>query len=175
MPIYECELCKFSTPLKSNYSNHLSSKKHLLIRQLKPNDNLKQPIDNQETTKVAEVATEFICRYCDKPFSFRQSMNRHIKYSCTKNKDDLIEAIRLLNLQMEQQKKLLENQRQEFTKILDSQSEKLKKLEHFICNVEIHDSFNTVNHIQHFHLKIGENKDSPSDSELKSLFVKYSE
>ena len=185
MPLYECDLCKFSTHLKSNYSNHLSSKKHILISQLKPNikqpnDNLKQPMDNEKTTKVAEVATEFTCRYCDKRFAFRQSMNRHIKYSCTKDKDkdnDLIEVIRLLNVQMEQQKKLLENQRQEFTKILDAQGEQLEKLEHFICNLEIHDSFNTVNQIQHFHLKVlRENEESPlSDSELKSLFVKYSE
>ena len=179
MPVYDCDLCKFTTHLKSNYSNHLSSKKHILISQLKSNDNKKQPIDNEKTTKVAtevaEVATEFTCRYCDKRFAFRQSLNRHIKYSCSKNKEQLREVIRLLNLQMEQQRQLLENQRQEFTKILDLQTEKIEKLEHFTRNLEIHDSFNTVNHIQHFHLKIRENKDSPSDSELKSLFVKYSE
>jgi hypothetical protein len=102
-------------------------------------------------------------------------MNRHIKYSCTKNKDDLIEVVRLLNLRLDQQKQQLENQRQEFTKILDAQREKLEKLEHFIYNLEIHDSFNTVNHIQHFHLKVRENEESLSESELKSLFVKYSE
>ena len=185
MPVYDCDLCKFSTPLKSNYSNHLSSKKHILISQLnpnikQPNDNKKQPMDNEKTTKVAEVATfvatEFTCRYCDKPFAFRQSLNRHIKYSCSKN-NDLREVIRLLNQQIEQQKKLLENHRQEFTKILDSQTEKIEKLEHFISNLEIHDSFNTVNQIQHFHLKVlRENKESPfTDSELKSFFVKYSE
>jgi hypothetical protein len=141
MPVYECDLCKFSTHLKSNYSNHVSSKKHILISQLKPdtkqpNDNLKQLNDNLKTTKVAEkvaevatkVATEFTCRYCDKRFAFRQSMNRHIKHSCAKN-NDLIEVVRLLNLQMEQQKKLLEIQREEFTKILDAQSEKLEKLD----------------------------------------------
>ena len=185
MPLYECDLCKFSTHLKSNYSNHLSSKKHLLISQLKLNDNKKQPTDNKKATKVAEkvsevatfVATEFTCRYCDKRFAFCQSMNRHIKYSCTKNKDDLREVIRLLNdqmeQQMEQQKKLLENQRQEFTKILDAQSEQIEKL---VRNIEIHDSFNTVNQIQHFHVKVLREKDSPfSDSELKSFFVKYSE
>jgi hypothetical protein len=199
MPLYECDLCKFSTPLKSNYSNHLSSKKHILISQLKPNikqpnDNKKQPMDNEKTTKVAEVATkvaevatkvatEFTCRYCDKRFAFRQSMNRHIKYSCNKNKDkeEMKEVIRLLNQrldqQMEQQSQLLENQRQEFTKILDAQSEQIEKLEHFICNVEIHDSFNTVNHIQHIHLKVlHENEESLfTDCELKNLFVKYSE
>jgi len=32
MPVYECDLCKFSTHLKSNYSNHVSSKKHILIK-----------------------------------------------------------------------------------------------------------------------------------------------
>lgn len=157
MPLYECKICKFSTLLKSNYSNHLSSKKHILISQIK------QDTDNEKTPKV-EVA-EFTCRYCDKLFTFRQSMNRHIKYSCTK-KDDLSEVIRLLNLRFDQQETNMK-----------MQGDQIEKLEKFICNLEIHDSFNTVIHNQHFHLKnLRENEESHfTDSELKSLFVKKSE
>jgi len=44
-------------------------------------------------------------------------MYRHIKYTCTKNKDeDLKELVRLMNIQIEQQKNEIETQKQEFTK-----------------------------------------------------------
>jgi hypothetical protein len=29
MPIYTCDACQFTTPLRSNYSNHLLTRKHL--------------------------------------------------------------------------------------------------------------------------------------------------
>ena len=75
-------------------------------------------------------------------FSFRQSMNRHIKYSCTKNKDeDLKELVRLMNVQ-------LETQRQEFTKKIDAQAKQIEKL---MGKLEIHGSFNTT-HIQNINL-----------------------
>ena len=137
--MYECELCKFSTHLKSNYSNHLSSKKHNIISQLKqpinnnkqPSDNPKQPSDNPKTTIEAEKnANGFTCKYCDQQFSFRQSMNRHIKYSCKKNKDeDLKELVRLLNQRLEQQENKIE-----------SQSKQIEKL---MGKLEINGSFNT--------------------------------
>jgi hypothetical protein len=28
-----------------------------------------------------------VCKHCDKEFSFKQSMYRHMKYTCKKNKD----------------------------------------------------------------------------------------
>ena len=75
-------------------------------------------------------------------FSFRQSMNRHIKYSCTQNKDeDLKELVRLMNAQ-------LETQRQEFTKKIDAQAKQIEKL---MGKLEIHGSFNTT-HIQNINL-----------------------
>ena len=154
MPIYDCELCKFSTNLKSNYTNHLSSKKHNIISELKqpinnkkqPTNNPKQPDDNPMTTIEPEKnATEFTCKYCDQQFSFRQSMNRHIKYSCKKNKDeDLKELVRLMNIQMEQQKNdflsQLQTQKQEFNKKIDAQSKQIDKL---MGKLEINGSFNT--------------------------------
>lgn len=172
---FKCDCCKYTTTKRFNYEKHLASKKHSMLEEsskklakVNLESTQRQPMDNPKTTKV-----DFTCKHCDQTFKFKQSMHRH-KNSCTKNKDDMREVIRLLNLQMEQQKKLLEIQRQEFTKILDAQGE---KLENFTRNLEIHDSFNTVNQIQHFHLKVlRENKESPfSDSELKSLFVKYPE
>jgi hypothetical protein len=75
-------------------------------------------------------------------------MNRHIKYTCTKNKDeDLTELVRLLNLQ-------LETQKQEFNEKIESQSKKIesqsKQIEKLMGKLEVNGSFNnnTINNIQ---------------------------
>ena len=101
-----------------------------------------QSPDNKTT--IPETITHFTCKYCEKGFSFRQSMNRHIKYSCNKNKDeDLKELVRLMNIQME-------NQKQELTKTIETQSKQIEKL---MGKLEINGSFNTTNNtINHFTL-----------------------
>jgi len=174
MPHYSCELCNFSTPLKGNYTVHLSSHKHTraiemdaALKQLEQqkateinktieHDNIlttkQETHDNILTTNVAEkVNTEFACKYCDKRFSFRQSMYRHIKYTCTKNKDeDLKELVRLMNIQMEKQKNELLNQSNK----IETQSNKIetqaKQIEKLMGKLEVGNTFNTaiVNNIQ---------------------------
>ena len=150
MPHYSCELCNFSTPLKGNYTVHLSSQKHTraiemdaALKQLEQQkSNKNEHVDNIPTTKVIEKEEpEFACKYCDKRFTFRQSMNRHIKYTCTKNKDeDLKELVRLMNIQIEQQKNELQSQKQEFN----------KKIDKLMGKLEVGNTFNTaiVNNIQ---------------------------
>jgi len=74
----------------------------------------------------------YVCKYCEQSFKFRQSMYRHIKYSCTKNKDeDLKELVRLLNLQVQEQKNKIEVQN--------------KNIEKLMGKLEIRGSFNTTN------------------------------
>jgi len=156
--VHRCDCCKYTTDKRFNYEKHLSSERHRLIEKSQQNQlptTQKQHIDNPKTTIVLEkVATEFTCKYCDQQFRFRQSMNRHIKYTCTKNKDeDLKELVRLMNIQMEQQKNefisQLQTQKQEFSKKIDSQSKQIDKL---MGKLEIHGSFNTTNNIQNINL-----------------------
>ena len=165
MPIYTCELCNFSTPLKSNYTCHVSSKKHLRFTQLeetrRSSDNPEQPkttqkqhLVNPETTiELPKVATDFTCKYCERQFRFRQSMNRHIKYTCAL-KDDLKQWVDLLKKRIEQQETNIKIQKQVLHEIIDKQSLLIDKL---MKNVEIRDSFNTTNNIQNIHLNIGDN------------------
>ena len=131
--VYNCECCNYSTLRYYNYGKHIESKKHLLIMG-RNTDNPKQPTDNPQTT---QEKNNFSCKYCNQVFAFRQSMNRHIKYTCMKNKDeDLKELVRLLNNQLEEQKK-------EFTTKIESQSKQIEKL---MGKLEIHGSFNkTIN------------------------------
>jgi hypothetical protein len=88
-------------------------------------------IQKKPDTMVTTTDLFFTCKYCDKQFSFRQSMNRHIKYTCTKNKDeDLKELVRLMNKRMEKQDETIE-----------SQSKQIEKL---MGKLEISGSFNTT-------------------------------
>ena len=146
---YQCECCKYSTAKRFNYEKHLVSKKHIMVeengrrqQEVIPESPQKQPVDNIPTTKVAEkVASPFTCKYCEQKFKFKQSMYRHIKYTCTKNKDeDLRELVRLMNIQMEQQK-------QEFNKKIETQAKQIEKL---MGKLEVGNTFNTaiVNNIQ---------------------------
>ena len=111
---YFCKCCEYRTTYHTNYKKHMESKKH------------------------KELSHIFVCKYCEKEFTFKQSMYRHIKYTCKKNNDeDLKELVRLLN----QNNKELEKQVQV----------KNKQIEKLAGKLEIHGlngSFNTTTNIQ---------------------------
>jgi len=112
MPVYHCELCQFTTPLKANYTAHTSSQKHLRFVQIR---DLRQPVDNPPTN-LAEKVAEFTCKHCDQKFAFKQSMYRHIKNSCKKKDQELAkdqehkEPVRLLKITIEQLNNEIKNQ-----------------------------------------------------------------
>jgi len=150
MPNYVCELCNFSTHLKSNYTSHLSSKKHGMLIQLKtihePKAIVSLPLAKvslplaKVSLPLAKVSL-YKCKYCDSSYRHKSSLSKHIKYTCTKNKDeDLTELVRLLNLQ-------LETQKQEFNEKIESQSKKIetqsKQIEKLMDKLDIQVSFTT--------------------------------
>jgi ElaB/YqjD/DUF883 family membrane-anchored ribosome-binding protein len=141
MPTYNCECCNFSTLLKSNYNNHIKTNKHI------GNVSIKLATVSQKlavvSQKLAVVSQEsinpFKCKYCDQCYKHKSSLSKHIKYSCTKNKtEDLTELVRLLNLQLEQQKNQLEHK----DKQLETQSKQIEKL---MDKLEINNTYNTIN------------------------------
>jgi len=83
------------------------------------------------------------CKYCERSYRHKSSLSKHVKYTCTKNKDeDLTELVRLLNLQLEQQKKELTEKIESQSKKIETQSKQIEKL---MGKLEIHGSFNTTN------------------------------
>jgi hypothetical protein len=104
-----------------------------------------------ETTPVAEETPDlFPCKYCDQKFVFKQSMYRHIKYSCKKNTDeDMKELVRLLNSRITSLEKMVKDQNTIYTKQLANQNKNIEKLK---CKLEISGSFNTTNNIQNIQL-----------------------
>ena len=111
MPIYDCECCKYKTTIKTHFSKHLQTKKHLRLISCHPKTPKSQPKVNMESTfsqpfsenitnSIVSDITPFQCKYCQKYFKFKQSMYKHIKYTCKKNDDeDFKELARLLNEQ----------------------------------------------------------------------------
>ena len=102
---YNCECCNYKTDKRFNYEKHLASKKHRIVEEnirKQQESTQSQHLVNPKSTQVATfVATHVTCKYCEKQFKFKQSMYRHIKYTCTKNKDeDLKELVRLMNIQI---------------------------------------------------------------------------
>ena len=119
---YKCYCCNYSTLVKANYGKHLESNKHMkifakaLIIQKQQNETPKLP-DNPKTTEIIEKVP--VCKNCGKVFVFKQSMYRHMKYSC-KEKDlkDLVTSL----------KDELDNQAKEFNKKINYLTMKMEKL-----------------------------------------------
>ncbi len=109
-----CRFCDYTTKSQANFKKHLETKKHATL----------------------SLQENYFCKYCEKEFKFKQSMYRHIKYTCTKSNDeDLKELVRLMNKQHREDK-------QELQKQLQNQSKQIEKL---MGKLEIHGSFNTTN------------------------------
>ena len=169
MVLYECKLCKYTTTLKSNYNRHNNSGKHnekvKLHETTTPDEGMLadvSPMLAEVSPKLAEVSPKLAkvspkladddniyCKYCDKQFKHRSSLSKHIKYSCKKNKDeDLKELVRLLNLQLEQQRTYVEKKDKQLDiqhKQIDNQQKQIDKL---MEKLQVPHVSNTTNNIQ---------------------------
>jgi hypothetical protein len=141
-----------------------------------------------EPTQIQENPITYCCKYCDQVFKFKQSMYRHIKYSCTKSKDedeDLKEVVRRMIFKIESEKKerekerekerkeflrQLEKQQKVFMKQLQKQANQIEKL---MGALEVHDSFNN-NTINNYTLLACSETDFShiTQEEIKRMFYK---
>ena len=158
---FTCECCHYTTTVKCNLAKHLSTKKHI-IQKYKQTPAFKLAISNApELPEVAvpalpEVVPELVeanpkgifCKYCNKSFSFKQAMYRHIKNYCPGNKDHLSQ-LQIMTLKMETERKEfqleineLQKQFEKQQKIFDKQSEiQTKHIEYLTCILEMHRRF----------------------------------
>tara|TARA_Y100000816_G_C26089860_1_gene575785 strand:+ start:314 stop:1126 length:813 start_codon:yes stop_codon:yes gene_type:complete len=75
-----------------------------------------QPFLGENT--ILEGPRHFQCKYCQKYFKFKQSMYKHIKYTCKKNDDeDFKELARLLNERTNEFRKFQKNTQKQIDKL----------------------------------------------------------
>ena len=146
---YTCEHCNFNTKKKYNYDKHILSNKHKLVEsKLVVSQKLAEispkvvEVSQKLADPLPEISNLFKCKYCEQGYKHRSSLSKHIKYSCTKNKtEDLTELVRLLNLQLEQQKNEFETKLQSQTKQIEKLMDKLE------INTYNTNSNNTINNV----------------------------
>ena len=138
---YNCMCCNFITPLKSNYNRHLKTKKHLknitnqedenkkeyISPQLTPKVHILTPIDpkkpqksleSEESNKYNYGNEKYMCSSCDKCFSSKSHLIRHLKKSCIKLKNQNENLI--LKKILDEQKKMFEQERKYLYKQIET-------------------------------------------------------
>jgi len=128
---YNCESCDFHTNLKGDFSRHLLTKKHMESTKSQHLVNQKSTFSQPKVNLFMEKrVTPFQCHYCLKYFKFKQSMYKHIKYSCKKNKDESMkELARLLNekeYQLQDKNNQIEKIQVNMQKQIDKLTQKLQ-------------------------------------------------
>ena len=99
MPLYSCEACNFSTKIKTQYKQHLQTKKHSKnTKEITPNNEIPKIENPEGSTKehkyrklgaqrsTKEHATQnpiFSCEHCNKGFSSFKILTRHQKLYCS--------------------------------------------------------------------------------------------
>ena len=107
MATYSCETCKFTTPLKSNYTKHLETRKHI-----------------KNSAEVSPLKT-YNCKFCENTYSHKQSVTKHLK-SCTKKEEieDMITIekmaaeIKLQSLKLREQHNRMEVQAKRINELM---------------------------------------------------------
>ena len=153
MTLYNCICCNFSTILKSNYTNHLKTNKHNVNSNFQlSHDVPTRTVDLIPTPQTLIENEKYSCKYCGQKYKHKQSVTKHIKYSCTKNKtEDLTELVRLLNLQLEKQNNDFQSQLQSQTKQIETQTKQIEKL---MGKLEINNTYNTHNTINNVNINL---------------------
>ena len=177
MVIYICKCCNFKTSHKGNYERHLETKKH-------KKSTISQHLVNKKSTLVNKKST-IVCKYCEKGFTTKQAMYRHIKYTCKKSKDeDLKELVKLMNEDLQQElneikkvnnkiitenkkiKKEIEKRDKQITKLTNKlQIKNLKNIQNNIKN-NIQNNNNNNNNIQNNQINIHLNNYKDTDISL---------
>ena len=165
MPDYYCECCEFRSSLKSNFERHLKTKKHLERNKKEQKGNKKEqngykkeqflyPKKNKKNINMIKVV---VCQYCDKEFSTVKSKNRHIKYTCKKNKDeDMKELVRLLNeqnLMKEKDMKEMQTQMANIERLNEKLQKQIDKLTSKLQIQHIHNT-NSNNNTINYNIKL---------------------
>ena len=111
---YECKTCDYKTHKKSNFDKHLLTKRHLMIKNDKNDNNL-----------VAECSSQQFSCVCGKLYTQKSNLCRH-KKSCNKAQSDVEEMVGQMTDKELIMYLLKENK--EFKELILNQSNKMMEL-----------------------------------------------
>ena len=172
---YECYKCLWTTNIKTKMVSHLGrirpckeinnidilECKEYILKGMSYNEYLESQQKNNKKTIVSQQKNnkkttkgEYKCDFCDKILSYKQSYYTHLKTCKEKKKDEevkesMTELVTLLNMQLQEQKvqmkeerKILNNQIKDIKKEL---SKRDKQIDELIKKTGINNSNNTIN------------------------------
>jgi len=97
MSSYKCDICNFTSDLKSNWKRHLTTKKHInkekdlgltkiIGAKMSQNEPKMSQMSQNEPKMSQQISKEqFFCDYCDKPFSSKANKRKHELHRCDKS------------------------------------------------------------------------------------------
>jgi hypothetical protein len=135
---FTCECCQYTTTVKSNYTKHLSSNKHIL-RKYKQKVTPETTITITETPQVIPKVGIF-CKYCNKEYKHKSSLSKHNRYSCTKNEQVSNETQLMIRkmesdiIEFQLERKEFIHERKELQKIFEIQ---MKQIEYLTCALQL--------------------------------------
>ena len=118
---YNCDICNFTSYLKSNYNRHLETKKHLensenslypMVKTTK--DHKKTTKDHKKTSKDHKKTTKntsFTCEFCIETFTTYAHKRRHELHYCKHNSNN----IKILN----DKNKLIKTMQKQIDKLIE--------------------------------------------------------
>ena len=69
MPVYHCKCCDYETHIKTHYTKHMKTKKHLNC------------IQNVSTIENSSKDKGIIVNIINKSYKYSQGLSKHIKYT----------------------------------------------------------------------------------------------
>jgi hypothetical protein len=83
--------------------HHIKTNKH------KTKSKKNETNESNNLNVINKINEVFTCKYCGQNYKHKQSVTKHIKYSCINNKtEDLTELVRLMNNQIQTQSKQID-------------------------------------------------------------------
>jgi hypothetical protein len=171
MVIYDCEICNFSSKIKTHLSRHLKTKKHInneehyeeannknLEKGLKKD--LKELFSGKKELKkdffLPKESDQFVCQYCFKTLKTRHIMLRHIRKTCKEKKNlekiekDKMEKDKMENENskiIEKQNKFIKSQTKQISKLLEKNGKQINNTQN---NTNSNNTINNTIHINNY-------------------------
>jgi hypothetical protein len=166
MVLFTCNLCNFNSTKKSNYLQHMKTKKHRLNEEktsqntkelmgMTQNDPKKTQNDPQMTQNdpqmnQAEQKKSYKCDYCNDSFSTHAHKRRHELHRCKENDDTFFKIIKQKDERIKKQDKELIELKKEMKKEMEKQRKELmNQIELLLTKVGSNNTtITTTNNIQ---------------------------